>query len=182
MIYFVKCLNPDSPRYRMVKIGTTRRLSIRLYELRQANGQIELLGTYPGGRAEESALHRQFAEYRAEGREWFAHKGRLIWFIKKHATSAVIEEPVSPVHVPPRPAMNKTVNVCLWDVLYRHYGNEWPPVENIADMVGVRQPIFKAWLCNDVSGINADAANKVCAFFRLKSMGELIQLGKKETA
>lgn len=54
-----------------VKIGFTRYLASRIAALQTGRKErLALLGTRPGGFAEEQALHRRFAAYRLEG-EWF---------------------------------------------------------------------------------------------------------------
>lgn len=75
MIYFLKRSNGD------VKIGTTIRLSVRLKQLADEHGVLELLGVCPGSFAEERALHRKFKDFCVRG-EWFDHHESLQDFIE----------------------------------------------------------------------------------------------------
>lgn len=54
----------------LIKIGTSRTLAKRLATLKRESGPLRLLATVGGAHREENALHRQFADLRAEG-EWF---------------------------------------------------------------------------------------------------------------
>lgn len=54
----------------LIKIGTSRTLAKRLATLKRESGSLRLIATVGGAHREENALHRQFAELRAEG-EWF---------------------------------------------------------------------------------------------------------------
>jgi hypothetical protein len=66
MIYFAYCESMNS-----VKIGTTTELNKRLSALQTGcPAEIRLLGTIPGSRDEEVALHRDFDHLRTRG-EWF---------------------------------------------------------------------------------------------------------------
>ncbi|MBV8074932.1 MAG: GIY-YIG nuclease family protein [Planctomycetaceae bacterium] len=66
----------DSER-RLLKIGTSVSPGRRRAELEAALGRpLALVAAWPGGRAEERALHRRWAEYRAFG-EWF-HAARVL--------------------------------------------------------------------------------------------------------
>lgn len=59
----------------MVKIGYTSDLGRRMKEIQSACAErIDCLGTAPGGRPLEAALHRQFASARRHG-EWFELTG-----------------------------------------------------------------------------------------------------------
>ena len=179
MIYFAQCLNPDSPRYKLVKIGTTRRVYTRLRQIELENGTMQLLGICAGGYTEEARLHKQFFPYLADGREWFHRKGRLVWHIRKNTAMQIIQEPISANNVPPRPNMNKSFNIHLWDIIQRHYGDEWPPIENIADMAGVNFATFKLWLRNEAPGVHVPTADRIGVFFRLKNANELVSFGKE---
>lgn len=66
MIYFAYCGSLDR-----LKIGTTTELKKRLSALQTGCPEpLELIGTIPGGRVEEAALHREFQHLRLKG-EWF---------------------------------------------------------------------------------------------------------------
>ena len=57
---------------RLLKIGTTTSLERRQAELEAALGRpLVLVTAWPGGRAEERALHRRWADHRIPGTEWF---------------------------------------------------------------------------------------------------------------
>lgn len=59
----------------MVKIGFTTDLDRRMREIQSTSPlRIDCLGTAPGGRELEAALHRQFARARKHG-EWFELTG-----------------------------------------------------------------------------------------------------------
>lgn len=59
----------------MVKIGYTTDLTRRMKEIQSASPlRIDCLGTAPGGRPLEAALHRQFTGARRHG-EWFEMTG-----------------------------------------------------------------------------------------------------------
>lgn len=55
----------------LIKIGTSRNLARRLGTHKREHGPLQLMAVEGGGQKQESALHRQFTELRAEGREWF---------------------------------------------------------------------------------------------------------------
>ncbi len=66
VIYFISNAIGDA-----VKVGVTSCLEKRLAQLQTANaGRLRVLGTIPGGRAEEKKFHARFAKYRLHG-EWF---------------------------------------------------------------------------------------------------------------
>ena len=55
----------------LIKIGTSRNLASRLGTHKRDHGPLQLMAVEGGSHKQENALHRQFAELRAEGREWF---------------------------------------------------------------------------------------------------------------
>lgn len=72
VVYFVQV--EDGP----IKIGTTTNLPGRLDELQVAQPQrLDLLAVVPGGRAEESGLHKLFEADRIRG-EWFRPTATLL--------------------------------------------------------------------------------------------------------
>lgn len=82
MIYFVRSRNTG-----LIKIGCSDNVTQRMSQLGTQHGKLDLLGTIPGGRAFENALHRAFAEFRAEGmgREWFVDNPELRKYIATYA-------------------------------------------------------------------------------------------------
>lgn len=67
-----------------VKIGWTSNLKSRLIRLQTASPvKLKLLAVMVGTRAEESALHRQFADARLSG-EWFTRTREITDMIRKH--------------------------------------------------------------------------------------------------
>jgi hypothetical protein len=76
LIYFIR----DEATNR-IKIGTTIRLSQRLYQLGlMTKGPLHVLAVLPGSFADESALHERFKSLRVVG-EWFKPEPELIDFI-----------------------------------------------------------------------------------------------------
>jgi hypothetical protein len=69
LVYYIRRVSDG-----MVKIGFSSAISTRLSDLEREHGELQLLHTSPGGRAEEDALHDQFSAWHCEG-EWF-HPGR----------------------------------------------------------------------------------------------------------
>ena len=66
-----------------IKIGYTTNLHQRLHSLKTANpSEIELIGSFPGTRRDEQALHLKFSHLRAKG-EWFHADWELrSWILK----------------------------------------------------------------------------------------------------
>ena len=85
-IYFVQA-GPDGP----IKIGWTVDPQMRLAQL-QTGSHIRLfiLGAIEGSSAGESALQRQWSEYRIRG-EWFEPTPEIIEFVKAHRHRRVAE-------------------------------------------------------------------------------------------
>ena len=75
VIYFVRCGDA-------IKIGfTAQRVEARMDELQTgAPAPLELLGTYPGTRSQEAAVHSKFGKIRSHG-EWFTCSDMLLDFI-----------------------------------------------------------------------------------------------------
>jgi len=64
-----------------VKIGYAANVTRRLVALRHPLlPALKLLGTIPGGKKEEGALHARFKEYQIAG-EWFRLEGRLAEYV-----------------------------------------------------------------------------------------------------
>lgn len=81
MIYFLK--RDDGA----IKIGTTMNFHMRLSQLIEQHGDLELLGVMAGGRDLEQWLHKQFGETRIYGnQEWFYSSDKLMKFIRDKAT------------------------------------------------------------------------------------------------
>jgi hypothetical protein len=79
MIYFVR----DEARG-LIKIGTTRRLALRLHGLRaEAKGDLTVLAVTDGARDEEASLHVRFESLWVVG-EWFTPGPELLQFIAEH--------------------------------------------------------------------------------------------------
>ena len=77
MVYFAR-IGEDGP----IKIGHSNRVDDRLKQLHSIYGRrMELLGTIPGGQAEERAMHERFAEHRIEGTEQFRPGRDLMGFL-----------------------------------------------------------------------------------------------------
>lgn len=85
VVYFVE-------RDGFVKIGTTRNLVGRIYELNRGSSalsgmvlsNVNLLALMPGDAHVERAMHRMFADLRYDG-EWFLHDDPLASFIRAAA-------------------------------------------------------------------------------------------------
>lgn len=87
VVYFAQRADSD------IKIGWSAYLKDRLMQLYFAHGALLLLGTLPGNRQTEKALHAQFAAYcragtfhpiwkRCVATEWFAPADELLQFIR----------------------------------------------------------------------------------------------------
>lgn len=66
-------------RGKLIKIGWSRNVRYRVSELKA-----KLIGTVPGDRAEEKALHARFAHLRVRG-EWFKKDEELLNYIRDSA-------------------------------------------------------------------------------------------------
>ena len=76
-VYFI-----SAPSLRAVKIGSAMNPVERYRGIQTASAiDLHLVAVIDGGKSEEKALHRRFAEYRRRG-EWFSCKGSLAEFIK----------------------------------------------------------------------------------------------------
>lgn len=87
MIYFLA----SGPK---IKIGTARSFHRRKYELRRTlpyPGLGELVGLRDGGRAEEQALHRRFAQSHDWG-EWFYFTPNIRRYIRVHTEQVSAQE------------------------------------------------------------------------------------------
>lgn len=71
-VYYVRVEN-------LIKIGFTNDLSRRI---RSYPPNAVLLAAHPGTKATESQMHKQFAEARARGREWFTATPRIMGHIE----------------------------------------------------------------------------------------------------
>lgn len=66
-----------------VKIGYTSNLEQRLHALKTSNPhEIELIGSFPGTKADEKIIHKQFSHLRIKG-EWFAAEWEVRSWIRK---------------------------------------------------------------------------------------------------
>lgn len=88
MIYFLQRANGD------IKIGFTEHYYQRRSTLKSKYGHLELIGYLDGRRAEERALHIQFAEFNTgtDGKEWFYPRVELMEFIKTQTHNPTPEE------------------------------------------------------------------------------------------
>lgn len=75
----------------LIKIGTSRTLAARMVSLKREHGPLHMLATTGGAHKEETALHRQFGELRAEG-EWFRPGLPLL----EHVYALMKERPLEP--------------------------------------------------------------------------------------
>lgn len=75
----------------LIKIGTSRTLAKRLVTLKRESGPLRLITTEGGTHKEETALHRRFADLRAEG-EWFRPELPLL----EHVHVLMRERPLEP--------------------------------------------------------------------------------------
>lgn len=67
----------------VIKIGVSRNFTQRFYDHRRERGRdLFCLGVHPGERADETALHRRFAEWRIRG-EWFEQTPELLEYISE---------------------------------------------------------------------------------------------------
>jgi hypothetical protein len=73
-----------------IKIGRALNPAKRFYALKGGSPvPLKFLGCMPGGKDEEEALHRQFADQRRRKRpEWFTSTPELLAFIKANARPA----------------------------------------------------------------------------------------------
>jgi hypothetical protein len=86
-VYFIEAQGTD-----LVKIGIAAKPSERLRELQTASPhRLAILATLPGGKPQESLLHRQFAAQRAAG-EWFHRSPELDALIAR-AQAGDFDEP-----------------------------------------------------------------------------------------
>lgn len=65
-----------------IKIGTTTKFAVRMTHLRTAHGELQVLLTHGGTRAEERSMHLIFRRYRIGRTEWFAPTKDLLRWIK----------------------------------------------------------------------------------------------------
>lgn len=79
VVYFVRRESDG-----LVKIGITKRLRGRMWDLKKMYGDVTLLGTLQGGRLREKLLHLAFADTRVEG-EFFEPTPELLGLIKGYA-------------------------------------------------------------------------------------------------
>ena len=75
-VYYVRRISDG-----MIKIGYSTMIKERLRGLRAEFGELQLLMTHSGGRAEEEAAHEQFAAYRIPRTEWFRPAKPLLCWI-----------------------------------------------------------------------------------------------------
>ena len=69
-----------------IKIGFASDLDRRLEEYATHRAAVSLLGSHPGTRADEKALHQKFSAWRVDSREWFRRNPALLEHIKRHAS------------------------------------------------------------------------------------------------
>lgn len=96
----------------LIKIGTSRHLASRLSTHKREYGPLQLMAVEGGSHKQENALHRQFADLRAEGREWFRPELALL----EHIYKIMREKPVEPAPGLP-PIMNsRTVGGMIYKI------------------------------------------------------------------
>lgn len=78
-VYFI--LDPDRD---LIKIGTSRQLVDRFYQLRYSFSNIKLCGSIDGDYQDERALHKIFVNFRIDG-EWFTPSKPILHYIKHFA-------------------------------------------------------------------------------------------------
>lgn len=82
-VYFI-----ESEGSSLIKIGYSISPEKRLKELQTSSPEaLELLGTIPGGKAEEAELHKKFERHREHG-EWFRKVPELATFIDRQTSKA----------------------------------------------------------------------------------------------
>ena len=73
-VYFIR-----AEKTNRIKIGFSARLEFRLQEIRRQQGEeVTLIGAFPGDRADESDLHKQF-EHFSLGNEWFTYHDDIVY-------------------------------------------------------------------------------------------------------
>lgn len=81
-VYFIE--SKDSG---LIKIGYSINPKQRFGSIKTMSPEhLELIGMMPGGKTEESELHKRFGESRAHG-EWFTSSPELLDFIEPHRTT-----------------------------------------------------------------------------------------------
>lgn len=84
LVYFVQCNGAEGP----IKVGLTTAFTRRLARLRLGTPYpLAVIGTVPGGKGLEAALHRRFTAQRISG-EWFAFTPELGRYIAELLGSA----------------------------------------------------------------------------------------------
>lgn len=82
-VYFI-----ESKGSSLIKIGYSITPEKRLKDLQTSSPEaLELLGTIPGGKAEEAELHKKFERHREHG-EWFRKVPELATFIDRQTSKA----------------------------------------------------------------------------------------------
>lgn len=82
-VYFIE--SKDSG---LVKIGYSKRPKDRFNSIKTMSPEhLNLMGMMPGGKTEESELHKKFSDIRSHG-EWFTLTPELIEFIEPHRIKA----------------------------------------------------------------------------------------------
>jgi hypothetical protein len=76
-----------------IKIGRTSNLAARLRSLATASAvPLELLASVPGGRMEETRLHRQWRHLHIRG-EWFQASDELLCYIREQVAGDLAPKP-----------------------------------------------------------------------------------------
>lgn len=96
VIYFV--LNKATG---LIKIGTTKRLGVRLVALRRSDGKdLVVNGVMDGSHSDERAIHKRFSHLRVKG-EWFRADPELLLYIDMNTSEWSGRDPDTPVHLHP---------------------------------------------------------------------------------
>jgi hypothetical protein len=101
-VYYVQ--RPDG----LIKIGTSRMVTVRLETLAREHGPLTLMATHGGGHKEETGIHREFKALRVEG-EWFRPELALLMHIKKvHIATGNLQAEGMPGRIN-RPQLNRMI-------------------------------------------------------------------------
>lgn len=86
MIYFLRHVETG-----LIKIGTTKNLKSRVYDLEREHGKLEVMGFVAGYEWYETELHKRFDHLNKRGvlsgREWFSPDSELINYIEKYTST-----------------------------------------------------------------------------------------------
>lgn len=180
MIYFVRSLKTG-----YIKIGMTIDMQQRVRQLSTEYGKVELLGTIPGGRAFETALHMAFDAYLVEGmgREWFRDNDDLRKYINRYAKMPEQFRRERPIPIKP-PAYDRGVNCHLYDVFMQRReqrGFENLTLEDIQQSTGVPLRMLRSLVQNKADRFDNAAMDALMNYFGC-DVNDMLKLGKTEPA